>query len=208
MNKKKYFISIISIIMIMMTTTIFASLYGINYNGEENAFEKHQIKSIDDYYEYIDKLGATKITKDVGPGVENGVPVTNNKNISELNNKNDKNTICNAVAIDMSGKQTTGKLVLEGSNTKFYYQEDNNSEKFIKDWVVLNLETGQKGWYHFAKNGNMTIGLWTDEKNKTYYFNESGINKGMMATGTVDVNGKTYTFSDVEGDDYGVLISQ
>ena len=45
------------------------------------------------------------------------------------------------------------------------------------------------------------------EGNNTYYFIENGSNMGMMVTGTLDIDGKVYTFSDIEGDNYGALIS-
>ncbi len=197
MINKKHLLIIISIIICAMSNSSFLLA---------NSYDKVNIDSITDYYDYLDMVGAIKSSDNIGPGDNIINQKENTKdNPNQTNNTNQFYVISKAIATDMDNNEINGELLTDGFNTKFSYTDKNDKEQNIKGFVALSIATGQKGWYHFDKNGYMSLGLFHD-KNDTYYFIENGFNKGMMATGTIELDGKIYVFSDTEGPDYGKLI--
>ena len=104
---------------------------------------------------------------------------------------------------------SSGVMVTNGSNTRFVITKNNGSyaSEYLTDWAVLTNTNGSQGWYHFDANGNMTTGFYTDKDGNTYYLQENGTNKGMMAVGLTVINGKELVFSQgADGLPYGALI--
>ena len=169
----KMLVVLLSIIVSLSTNIIvFANSYDTN-NKEDILLEKVKIKSIDDYYDYINRVGAVKTETNIGPNNTND----NQDNYNIVNTA--KATINNNDIID-------GKLLSNGKDIKFSYN-DNQGEHYLKGWTALNIATGQRGWYHFDNKGNMSKGFYK-EGNNTYYFIENGSNMGMMVTGTLDID--------------------
>lgn len=188
---------LIIILTIILSLTINITVLA-NSSNNNNKLEKVKIKSIEDYYDYINKVGAVKAKNNIGP--DKAINSDNNAN----NNQDNYSVINTAVASIKNNDIIDGQLVSNGNNIRFTYI-DNQGKHYLKGWAALNMATGQKGWYHFDLKGNMTTGFYT-ERDNTYYFIESGNNMGMMATGTLDINGKIYQFSTIEGNNYGILI--
>lgn len=189
---------------ISSTSITLANSYDISNNNEVHSIEKVKIKNISDYYNYLAKVGTIKSENNIGPDAN----ISNQDNTNISNGFKHFTTINTAIAKDIENNETPGELVSDGYKTKFSYTDKYGIKQYLKGWFALNIATGQKGWYHFDNDGNMSLGLYTDKSNDTYYFIEQGINKGMMATGQLDINGKSYYFSDEIGPSYGKLINQ
>lgn len=108
-----------------------------------------------------------------------------------------------------SNSNMSGVMVTNGVNNKFVVtsKDGQQTSEYLRDWAVLTTSSGSQGWYHFDNNGNMSTGFINDSAGNTYYMIESGENKGMMAVGTVNINGTYYTFSNgSDGRTYGALV--
>ena len=201
-NITKHLILSISFCFII-TNNILASSSNTTISG----FEKVKTNTINDYYDYLDRVGAIKEEETIGPDAY--IKNQNNNIINNANNiynpSNNSTIISYAIAKDTNNNEFQGQLVGDGNNTKFVFIDGYNKQQYFRGWIALNMTTGQKGWYHFDNEGNMSIGFYRDNNN-TYYFIEHGINKGMMATGQLNINGKIYNFSDEAGASYGILI--
>lgn len=192
----KIFLSII-FITISMSPLIFA-----------NSYEKVKVKTIDDYYNYLEKVGAVQEQKHIGPDSSQNhsdVLIETNK-VSSKEDLTNYSTINHGTAETKENELFEVELISDGNNTKITYTDEYGMKHLLKDWLALSLATGQKGWYHFGNDGNMTLGFYTDKRNRTYYFLEDGVNKGVMATGKVDIDGNTYYFSETLGASYGELV--
>ena len=197
-NKCIYNLLMTTIIITFSSTIILA-----------NSYEKVKIKTIDDYYDYLNKVGAVQEQVKVGPDASTqkhaDVLIESNKsNIKEDLSK--YSIISYAIAITKDNEEFQGELISDGNNTKFTYTDEYDMKHLLKNWAALNMASGQRGWYHFDHDGNMTTGFYTEKKNSTYYFMEDGVNKGMMATGQLDIDGTTYYFSETPCTSYGVLV--
>ena len=189
---------------ISSTTIAVANSSDTTSSNEVHGIEKVKMKDITDYYNYLDEVGAIKQENNIGPDAN----ISNQDNTNVSNGFKHFTTINTAIAKDMENKEINGELVSDGYNTKFSYTDKYGIKQYLKGWFALNITTGQKGWYHFDNEGNMSTGFYADKKGNTYYLIESGMNKGMMATGQLDINGKSYYFSDEIGPSYGKLINQ
>ena len=198
-------ITILTLAFAISTTTItLANSYDISNNNEVHNIEKVKIKDISDYYDYLEEVGALKEENKIGPDAN----IVNEDNTNISNGFKHFTAFNTAVAKDMENNETNGELVTDGYKTKFSYTDKYGMKQYLKGWFALSLATGQKGWYHFDDEGNMSIGLYKDKKGNTYYLIEDGINKGMMATGQINIGGKLYHFSDEIGPSYGKMINQ
>ncbi|MDO5350634.1 MAG: hypothetical protein Q4E86_11895, partial [Lachnospiraceae bacterium] len=63
------------------------------------------------------------------------------------------------------------------------------------------------GWFHFAADGTMETGWFTDTDGHRYYLNPvSDGTQGMMLTGWQLIEGKWYYFQEKDGAPYGSLL--
>ena len=111
------------------------------------------------------------------------------------------------VTID-NNSNVVGSMVTNGDESKFVITSENGNatSKYLTDWAVITT-TDSQGWYHFDDSGKMTTGFYDANDGNTYYMMEDGENKGMLAVGSVEINGTTYNFSDgQDGRPYGAMI--
>lgn len=111
--------------------------------------------------------------------------------------------------INSGASNMSGVMLTNGVDNKFVviYKDGKQTSEYLKDWAVLTTQSGSQGWYHFDNDGNMSTGFINDSKGNTYYMMESGENEGMMAVGTININGSYYSFSDgSDGREYGALV--
>lgn len=196
MNKNRLTFTFIMIVIICIS---------INFIAFSNSFDKVDLKTINDYFDYIEKIGLESPVE-VGPGLN----ITNKNNMfnsTSTDSLENFKTITTGTATKTDNKEVIGELMTDGINQKFVITNLNGSKQYIKGWAVLQLKSGQTGWYHFDKAGNMETGFVVDSDKNQYYLIEDGMNKGMMATGELEINGHNYYFSTENGaKPYGAMI--
>ena len=197
---------------------------GGNSSNDPTFYDPNAWESINDYYDYLENIGVS-IPNDIntvggvalesrvnsGPGLSIRNFVSENKNNSvDLTSLAGYLPVTAASVYQNDDYNISGVMVTNGVDTKFVItsKDGNATSELLTDWAILTTSAGDQAWYRFDDKGNMTTGFMQGNDGHIYYFVESGYNKGMLATGAVNINGKTYNFSHgKDGLPYGALIT-
>lgn len=105
-----------------------------------------------------------------------------------------------------------GTWIFDKSISKWKFK-DKNSKLYKNEWALIYLPNVDRtkakpyAWFRFDNDANMQTSWFTDDKNNTYYLNETkGSLEGAMKEGWVNISDKWYYFNTVDGPYLGKML--
>lgn len=100
-----------------------------------------------------------------------------------------------------ASKQTPGSWGYDPSTNNWKFENTNadGTKTTYKDqWISTKNTKGEDAWYTVDRDGNMVTG-WLKSDGEYYFMSNDSKSRGELVTGTVTIDGKTYTFDSETG---------